>query len=178
MRPLSAREKFLLCVLLVVALVSAYLALFYGPVTTKMTEVDEQLGQTEDQLLESQIKVTRLEKMNKELEELNEGGGPLIGLARYDNLQSVIVELNGILSQTSQYSLDFGTVDTSQPIVRRNITLNFSAGSYEQAKTVLRELHDCKYRCLLSAFTINDQNRSGKVQVSVTMTFFEYQDKQ
>lgn len=176
MRPLSAREKFLLCVLLIVAVISAYLALFYRPVTAKMIEVDEQLGQTEDQLLESQIKVTKLEKMRSELEEINAGEGPLTSLARYDNLQSVIVELNGILSQTSQYSLDFGTVDTSQPIVRRNITLNFSAGSYEQAKSVLRELHDCKYRCLLSALTLNDRNRSGNVQVSVTMTFFEYQE--
>lgn len=176
MRPLTAREKFLLGVLLVVAVVSAYLALFYQPMTTKLAELDEQLGQTEDQLLESQIKVNQLEKMRAELAEMGAGGKSMIGLARYDNLQAVIVELNGILSKTSEYSLDFGTVDTSQQIVRRNIALNFSAGSYEQAKAVLKELHDCKYRCLLSTLSLNDEDQSGKVQVSVTMTFFEYQE--
>lgn len=177
MRPLSTREKFLLCVLLVVALVSAYLALFYQPTTTKMAELDEQIGQTEEQLLESQIKVSQLEKMRAELAEMRASGKNLISLARYDNLQSVIVELNGILSPTSDYSLNFGTVDTSEPIVRRNIALNFSANSYGQAKAVLRDLHNCRYRCLLSNISLRDGGgKGGKVQVSVTMTFFEYQD--
>ncbi len=176
MRPLSAREKFLLGVLLVVTVVSAYMALFYGPINNKMAELDQQIGETEEQLLEAQVKAMRLEKMEAELAEMKSNGQPLVGLAPYDNLQPLIVELNGILSKTIQYTLDFGTVDASQQIVRRNISLNFSTGDYEQAKAVLKELHDCKYRCHLSGLNIREENRNGDVQVSVTMTFFEYQE--
>lgn len=176
MRPLSTREKFLLCVLLVVAVVSAYFALFYQPITLKMADLDTQIGETEDALLESQIKVSQQEKMVAELERLRAEEKNLISIAPYDNLQAVIIELNGILAQTNEYSLDFGTVDTSQVIVRRNIILNFTTGSYDSAKSVLRQLSDSRYRCLLSALSINQDWRGGQVHVSVNMTFFEYQE--
>ncbi len=175
MRPLSAREKALLGLLLVVALFSGYLSFFYQPVTTELAEIDEQITEAEDQLVDSRVKAARLEKMRAELERIQSSSDIPMKMAPYDNLQSVMFELNGILIQTSEYSLDFGTVDTTEPIIRRHIALHFRTESYEQARAVLRQLHDSKYRCLLSTVSVSEDNISGGVEASVNMIFFEYQ---
>ena len=98
-----------------------------------------------------------------------------MGLAPYDNLQAVMFELHGILDQTREYSLSFGTVDTEQAIVRRSISLTFTSGSYEEAKSVLQQLNDSAFRCMLSDVSISlGQTGEGLVSVSGTIVFFEY----
>lgn len=176
MRRLTVREKALLCILLVVAIVSGYLALFYQPMTTKMAELEEEIAVVENECLEGQIKVAQMEQMQRELKEMYESGETAVEMPTYDNRQAVMMELNSILSRTSQYSLNFGTVETESVIVKRNIALNFRTRNYEEAKNVLRQLHDSQYRCLLTALSVSEDSSGGGVQTSVTMTFFEYQN--
>ena len=115
-------------------------------------------------------------RMERELEEIFAADPDPLSIAPYDNLQPVMFELNGILQSTPEYSLSFGTVDTEEPIIRRQIMLSYTSGSYEAAKEVLQRLHDSAYRCMLDSVSISIGERDeGSVSVSASLVFFEYQ---
>ena len=175
-RQLTAREWMLLALLGIILLISGYMLLFYIPQTT---ERDRCIAETESCRIEIEAAQLRLEekrRMERELEELFAAEVPPLSIADYDNLQPVMFELNSILASTQDYSLSFSTVDASQTIVRRSISITFTAGSYDSAKAVLQQLHDSAYRCMLDGLSINiGQDRLGAVTVSGNIVFFEYQ---
>lgn len=195
-RQLTVREWLLLALLGVVLLISGYMTLFYIPMTS---ERDSCISEAETCRLETEALQVRLEdkrRMERELEAIFAANPDPVGIAPFDNLKPVMHELNGTLSLTRNYSLNFGTVDASQPIVRRQISISFSVGSYATAMRVLQELHDSAYRCMLDNISIsfdrsswngaepdywwnwndNDVDDSnGNVSVSGTIVFFEYQ---
>lgn len=175
-RQLTAREWMLLGVLGVLLLVSGYMLLFYMPQTA---ERDRCLGEAENCRTETEaarIRLEEKERMERELEELFAAEVPPRSIPDYDNLQPVMFELNSILAGTENYTLTFGTVDDSQSIVRRSISMSFTTGSYESAREVLRQLHDSAYRCMLDGVNISlGRGEGGSVSVSGNIVFFEYQ---
>lgn len=177
-RQLTAREWMLLGVLGGLLLICGYLLLFYMPMTA---ERDRCVGETETCRMETEAARTRLEekrRMERELEELFAREEPPRSLAAYDNLQSVMLELHTILAETKDYSLSFGTVDTSQSIVRREISVSFTCDSYSDAKAVLQRLHESLYRCMLNNITISlGQTADGLAVVNGGVVFFEYQSQ-
>lgn len=82
-------------------------------------------------------------------------------------------ELNSILKNSQSYSLSFGTVDSSQSIVRRSISMQFTAVNYDAAKDILQQLHDSQYRCLLN--DVNIASGTADVSVTASIIFFEHQ---
>ena len=173
-RQLTAREWMLLGVLGALVLIFGYFLLFYMPTTSQR---DRCLSEAESCRMETEAARIRLDekhRMERELEELFAAETPPLSIPDYDNLQRVMFALNAILASTQDYSLSFGTVDTSQAIVRRNISMSFTAGSYAFAKDVLRQLHDSDYRCMLDGVSIGLGN-AGAVSVSGNIVFFEYQ---
>lgn len=175
-RQLTTREWMLLALLGVILLVSGYMLLFYMPQTA---ERDRCVGETEACRTEIEAARLRLEekrRMERELEELFSAETPPLSIADYDNLQPVMFELNSILSSTEDYSLSFSTVDASQAIVRRSITITFTTGTYESAKAVLQQLHDSAFRCMLDSVNISTgQGERDTVSVNGNIVFFEYQ---
>ena len=149
--------------------------LFYIPQTT---ERDRCIGETEICQIEieaAQLRLDEKRRMERELEELFAAETPPLSIADYDNLQPVMFELNSILASTQDYSLSFSTVDASQTIVRRSISIAFTTDSYASAKAVLQQLHDSAYRCMLDSVSLNLGDAQGPVTVSGTIVFFEYQ---
>lgn len=189
-RQLTVREWLLLALLGVVLLISGYMTLFYIPMTS---ERDRCISEAETCRLETEVLQVRLadkRRMERELEEIFAVNPDPVSIAPYDNLKPVMHELNGTLSPTRDYSLNFGTVDASQPIVRRQISMNFTVGSYAAAKEVLQKLHDSAYRCMLENVSLSLGRRSevepyywwylggndeSNVSVSGTIVYFEYQ---
>lgn len=175
-RQLTARELILLGMLLVLVLVGGYVMLYYMPMTAELDRLEQEKLSCEDQLAVAQIQVEDKRRMEQELEELFAANPNPLSIAPYDNLQPVMFELNGILQSTPEYSLSFGTVDTEETIVRRQILLSYTSGSYEAAKEVLQRLHDSAYRCMLDNVSISIGERDeGNVSVSASLVFFEYQ---
>lgn len=114
--------------------------------------------------------------MERELDEIFAADPNPVSIAPYDNLQPVMFELNAILQSTPEYSLSFGTVDTEEAIIRRQILLSYTSGSYEGAKAVLQQLHDSAYRCMLDDVSISmGEGDGGNVSVNASLVFFEYQ---
>lgn len=175
-RKLTVREWGLLGVLALLVGVSGYVMLFYMPVTAQR---DSALGEAEVCQLELEAVQLRLEekrRMERELEEIFSQPEEPLGLAPYDNLQPVMMELHTILNGAEDYSLSFGTVDTEEPIVRRSISLSYTAGSYAAAREILQRLHDSAYRCMLDSVSVSvGQEGDGLVSVDSTIVFFEYQ---
>lgn len=192
-RQLTVREWLLLALLGVILLVSGYISLFYIPMTS---ERDRCIAEAEDCRMQTealQVRVEDKQRMERELEEIFAANPDPRSIAPYDNLKPVMNELNGMLATTREYSLNFGTVDASQPVVRRQISMNFTVGSYAAAKEVLQKLHDSAYRCMLDNVIINLVQRSGGeagldawwywggegddggVSVGGTIVYFEYQ---
>ena len=175
-RKLTVREWVLLGVLALLVVVSGYVMLFYMPVTAQR---DSALGEAEVCQLELEAVQLRLEekrRMERELEEIFSQPEEPLGLAPYDNLQPVMMELHTILNGAEDYSLSFGTVDTEEPIVRRSISLSYTAGSYAAAREILQRLHDSAYRCMLDSVSVSvGQEGDGLISVDSTIVFFEYQ---
>lgn len=173
-RQLTAREWMLLALLGVILLISGYMLLFYIPQTT---EQDRCAAETESCRTETEAARLRLEekrRMERELEELFAAEVPPLSVPDYDNLQPVMFELNAILASTDDYSLSFSTVDASQSIVRRSISMAFTTPTYESAKAVLQKLHDSAFRCMLDSLAVSI-TKSDSVSVTGNIVFFEYQ---
>ena len=174
-RKLTPREWMLLGVLAVLVVVVGYITLFYVPTTNAR---DTALAETEsikEQTMAAQIRLAEKHRMVRELDELFDRNPNPLALADYDNLQPVMVELNSILAATQNYSLSFATVNASQSIIRREISISFTCESYATAKVVLQRLHDSMYRCMLNNVTISGGRDGGSVSVSGSIVFFECQ---
>lgn len=174
-RRLTVRELVLLGILAAVLLVSGYMMLFYLPMTTELKRLEGETELCRTEMTGFQQRSEEKQRMERELEELFAQPEPPLGMPAYDNIQQVMFELNAILASTEEYSLSFGTVDAGESIVCRRISLNFTSGSYEQAKAVLQQLHDSVYRCMLDDLRLSMSSGQGRgVTVSGSIVFFEY----
>lgn len=172
-RKLTARETFLLGVLLVLGVVSAYITLFYNPTKADIESMNQQYLDNQDLLTAAAQKLEDKRQMQRELDELFSQPAPPLSIAPFNNLQPLMFELNGILADTQEYDLNFGTVDTENTIVERHIALRFITPDYASAYGVLDRLHQSSYRCMLDGLSVvvND----GSVTTDVALVYFEYQ---
>lgn len=173
-RKLAPREWMLLGVLLILMVVVGYITLFYTPTTDARDNAVADTESCKEQTEAARVCLAEKQRMEQELDEIFTRNPNPLGLADYDNLRSVMVELNRILATTQSYSLSFGTVDTSQSIVRREISINFSCGNYTAAKNVLQQLHDSIYRCMLNNVAISrERDANSSTSVNGSIVFFE-----
>lgn len=174
-RHLTLRESVLLGILAAVLLFSCYLMLFYMPVTAELERLEGETELCRVELTAARQRLEEKERMERELKELFARPEPPLEMPAYDNLQQVMFELNATLASTQEYSLSFGTVNAEESVVQRRISINFTSGSYEQAKAVLRQLHDSVYRCMLDDLHLSlDSGQEGSVTVNGSIVFFEY----
>jgi len=175
-RKLTVREWLLLGVLAVMLVICGYMVLFYIPVTNQRDSAINEAETCRVELEAAQLRLEDKRRMEQELEEIFARSEDPLSLAPYDNLRPVMMELYAILGGAGDYSLSFGTVDAEEPIVRRSISMTYTAGSYAAAKDILRRLHDSAYRCMLDSVNISiGQGGDGPVSVNSTIVFFEYQ---
>lgn len=175
-RKLTPREWMLLGVLACLVLVSAYVMLFYMPVTAQRDSAISEAETCRTELEAVRVQVEEKQRMERELDQIFARSEDPMSLAPYDNLKQVMVELNAVLAHANDYSLSFGTVDTETAIVRRSISLTYTTNTYEGAKTILQQLHDSAYRCMLESADISmGQDTAAPVTVNTTLVYFEYQ---
>lgn len=175
-RQLTTREWLLLALLGIILVVSGYMLLFYMPQTTERDRCVQETESCRTEIEAAQLQLEEKHRMEQELEALFSGDTPPLSIADYDNLQPVMFELNSILASTEDYSLSFSTVDASQAIVRRSITMAFTTVDYESAKAVLQQLHDSAFRCMLDSVSVSiSRGEQETVSVTGNIVFFEYQ---
>ena len=173
MRKLSIRERVLLLLLAVIAMVCGYVLFFYLPATQRLESLNAQIAQTQELATQLDAKLSSQQQMEKKLEQLSAQGAQVPYMPAYDNLQAVMVELHTILAGCQEYSLSFQSEQGENSVFYRRVSIPFTCGSYEQAHEVLQKLHDSTLRGLLGDLQLSQQE-NGTVTVSATMTFFEY----
>ena len=121
--------------------------------------------------------VAKMKQMEGELDQILSGDQRgLKELPAFDNSYNVMNSLSDILERSVQYNISFAGVDTEDSTVRRNITLNYDCKSYDDAKTILRNIYEGEYRCIFTDLfiTCNEKDDAQSYHVSVDITYFEY----
>lgn len=206
-RKLSSREIVLLLILLVLVLASAYYLWFFVPMQERRDSLEGQILSTQDEIELDQLRIARKKEMERELAEIFEKDSDPVGMAPYDNSRNVMFALNSILSDTQDYSLDFASAASAEEsgVMRRSISMQFTAPNYAAAKETLQQLHDIPFRCMFDDLSINVTETGGltigglgwwtggrtiasgmesgpedetAVRVTATLLFFEYQPQE
>ena len=170
---LTNREKGLLLILVLMILVAVYNYAFYVPTQAKIATYKQDALAVDDEILLAEAKAAKLNMMEKELAEIKAGDMTNIKeLPPYDNSRNVMNSLSSILVNATQYNISFSGVTEADGIVRRDITLTFSANSYEAAKSILSDIYNGPYRCLMK--DVHIAQSSNVWNVNVQITYFEY----
>lgn len=174
MRKLSTRERVLLLLLAVIAIVSGYILLFYLPTTQRIESLNAQITQSQELVAQLDAKLASQQQMENKLEQLSAQDAQVPYMPTYDNIQAVMTELHTILAGCQEYSLSFQSEQGEDHVFYRRVSIPFTCSSYEQAQEILQKLHDSTLRGLLEDVQISQQE-DGTVKASATITFFEYQ---
>ena len=144
-----------------------------------MASLDARSTDYDTQITTAIAKVTKMDQMQKELDEIfARPANEITEIAPYDNKEVILNQLYGILGRTTDYSLSFTDPSVGEDgTVRRNISMSFHCASYDAAKEVIRDLTDSQWRCLVSNLAIScDEGdmMNNEVTVTMTITFFEH----
>lgn len=174
MRKLSTRERVLLLLLAVIAIVSGYILLFYLPTTQRIESLNAQITQSQELVAQLDAKLVSQQQMENKLEQFSAQDAQVPYMPAYDNIQAVMTELHTILAGCQEYSLSFQSEQGEDHVFYRRVSIPFTCSSYEQAQEILQKLHDSTLRGLLEDVQISQQE-DGTVKASATIIFFEYQ---
>lgn len=177
-REFTTREKVLLLVLAVVLLAVGYFRFFFTPVQNEISTQQQRQEELENSVLLEQTKLLQLEKMQEKIDKIKASGTvPDAEVPDYDNIEKVMLQLNGILAQAQEYSLSFGEISEDENgTISRPVELSFAAGSYASAREIINQLYQCPYRCAVSDISEqaeNDLSSDSTVHVDLTVTFYE-----
>ena len=175
----TARESLLLVFLVVLVIGVGYYLGFYTPLQNEMASIAAQTIDCQTQISTSMAKVKKMDEMQAELDEIfARPADEITEIAPYDNKEVVLNQLYGILARTQDYKLNFtDPVVQDDGTVRRNISMSFNCANYAAAKSVIKDLTDSPWRCLVSNLSIScedgDMMQMG-VTVTATITYFEH----
>ncbi|MEG1068467.1 MAG: hypothetical protein RSD90_07460 [Anaerovoracaceae bacterium] len=175
-RKFTSREKILLVVLCVMILGIFYYQFVVKETNRMIKEYD--VNAIQDELAIEQATALNKMQMKKEMEST-----PLLDtgtVASYNNIKAEINAMNDIFSKATTYNLDFEQAKVDGTAVRRNIKAVFSCNSYKTVTAIIKDLHDCRYRCLIrnvSIVSTSGQEKglktSNDINVSLDVTFYE-----
>lgn len=168
---MTIREKVMLCILIILLVCAGYYYLFYVPMKEDTEAYKQEYATLDETLIVAEAKTTKMAKMKAELEALKQGSTEEIKpLPAYDNRQNLMSQLSNILAKTQNYNITFGNVSGDGTTISREITLNYSCGSYEAAKQILLEIYDGEYPCVFGTLHLSNEGAT----VSIQITYFEY----
>lgn len=190
----TKRERVLLVVLIVAALGVLWYFAVYNPCQDRLAKAQSKQASVQTDIDAATVKKTKMTKMQNEIAKAQQAASSSSELPAYDNVVNLTNELNSVLSAANTYSLKFDNVETSGNIVRRKVTLDYTAATYDDAKSILNKISDGRYRCMLGDMSINDSksgqststssnaialnssssnSSAGRFSVNVSLTFYE-----
>lgn len=179
-RSFTMREKVLLVVLAFLLLFLAYYQFVLRGTEEAIKAYDT--SELENTLIYEEARALTKERMLKAMGGAMETDNKKI--PDYDNIKGELRAFEDILALTDNYTVEFKDPVFEGEIVRRDLNVYYSTSSYARAKTVLSNLSDCEYRCIIKELTIATKNEKGvkhaagkgEVEVSLSVTFFEHNE--
>jgi len=177
-RDFTTKEKLLILVLILFLIGLAYYQFVDQPVRKAIETAQNEKAALQVELDAINVKIAQLEKMQREIDDLSQGG-TIRMMPSYNNSKAVNTLLNNVLGDLG-YSITFSKVTRDGDQIRRNISLQFTALDYDTVNRVLTELTTSEYRCLIddvqcsaiSRRTIEEAEESA-FNVGATLTFYE-----
>lgn len=174
---LSTRDLVMAALLLVLVIGVAYYMGFYAPMQEELAAIARDSAQIDEQIVSASSKIAVMNTMQSELDEIfARPAGEISEIAPYDNKEVVLRQLNGILQQSEEYSLNFAEPSIQEDgTVRRSVAMNFRCADFNAAKAIILDLTEGRWRCLVSNLSMSGSGdvMNGPVQVNATITFFE-----
>ena len=165
-RKFTSREAAVILILVAVILGYFYYYVVYQNFETELAKYDAE--QVQDEIALEQMKVARLQKMKEDLE--NEGPSDSI-LGVYNNQSEELSALAGILEgKATGINMDWGDPELNGSIVRRDVTISFSTGSFEEAGDLVKQIADCEYTLLIVNMSMDETEIEEEVEVAATST--------
>ena len=180
-RDFTRKEKLLIALLLLILAALAYYQFLDQPVRQGIASAQAEQESLRVELEAVNAKIKTLEKMRRELEELN-GAEAVSLMPSYNNSKAELALLNDILEgNVIQYSVSFSDVTRKGDQIRQNFSIQFSTRSYSEMQWVLEQLANSPYRCLIGDIRCTLSTSWNKtldeelttINVSATATFFE-----
>ena len=165
-RKFTAREAAVILILVAVILGYFYYYVVYQNFEVELARFD--VAQVQDEIELEQMKVARLQKMKEDLE--NEGPSDSI-LGVYNNQSEELSALADILEgKATGINMDWGDPELNGSIVRRDVTISFSTGSFEDAGDLVKQIADCEYTLLIVNMSMDETEIEEEVEVAATNT--------
>ncbi len=172
-RALTTREKVMLLVLVLMIIVLGYFKLILEPINLQVEELSAKTMQEQILVDQQRIQLAKMQRMQKKLEEMKESGN-YEAIPTFDNSSAVTLELHAVLADT-EYKLSAEPTQKTDYIVERPITLQFTAGSYEQVRSILDQLNGSEYFNMISDLNISWETKMEQIRVNVTMCITYYE---
>ena len=179
----STREKVLLAVLALAAVIIAWYQLVFVNVQSQMSEIDAKISSTQDEMLVYQTQMSSLSTMNSTVEQYQSQGIAPVIMPNYDNTQPLMAFLNGVLAGKQTFAINFEDPELGDDgTVHRVGTINYTTGSYEEARQVAVNIAHGPYPCRIDSLAFNDSSKSksgsssssgGAFTNSIQVTFYE-----
>ena len=172
---LSDKDKILLlilvCLLGYYLLVQLPVAHFSNKIATKQTEVSSELSIAE-------AKIEKKAKMQDYIAKAHDSSYGIYPIPTYNNTNDIINEMDVVLGGSRNYNLTFedAVTDEDNNIVRREITLKYTASSYDEAVKKLQKLETSRNGYLIKDTSITNYSSNGDdytARGQMTLTSFE-----
>ncbi len=170
----AKREMILIIVLAIILAGMVYYRFVQMTVSSGMEKAQEAIDTNQTEYDLSSAKLLQLKTMNNKLNDFEESG--MGYLASYNNVKKEIQLLDRILKPTTDYSMSLSDAVQTGDLIRRDISIRFTTGSFAQTFAVLKEFEKSEYRNLVKDITYGTATtREGKIVASVNMndTFYE-----
>ena len=155
-REFTQREKVLLLVLAVLIIVIGYVKLILQPINEEIESYESLTMEEQTTFSANQIKATRMNLMEKEIEKAK-AKGVRREVPAYDNSSNLLPGLYQIMESSVDYSLDFGELVYDGNVIQRPVEMTFQTRTYKQARAIIDKLYKSGY-----AMQITDVNIDTK----------------
>lgn len=176
MRSFTKREKIVMLVLALALIVGFYFLAIHYPVKTRLEEIELEKAEVDEQTMIASAMLANYNKMKTELEEIfAEQNENLTVMPEYDNKQTLIYYFNSVFAETAP-NLQFSQARIEGNIASRSISFNFTADSFDSARSVLELLTGTGFRCSMDNITISPTEgdlEHDELRVSGNIVFYE-----
>lgn len=176
---LTKTQKIVLLVVVFALIAGGYYAGFYLPVQRRIEAADT--AELDAQIQLEQMKAMQIRQMEEEIEENKTSNAPMV--PAYNHFKTETEELNRIFANAYDFTFQYSEPQVDGMEIRRAMNISFTADSFDHAVSMLHEVVEGPYRCLIEDLSIQDDKdledeelediRIHSVAVAFQLTYFE-----
>lgn len=171
-REFTTREKVLLFICTCLLLGAFYYEFAY--VNFENAKEMYSTERVEEEMVLEEMKAVKIASMKNAIDQ---NKGKIHGdLGVYNKQAQEIAVMDTIFDQyATETSISWQDPELSGTIVRRNSNITFKPNNYEAFKTILKELSESPYRCLIKDVSVSFSTNNGTndINAGLSVTFYE-----